>query len=89
MIPDIGRLWAWLGFRYRLCLWPASFGALELQHSGSQVFYRFGLMDRLRLLISGKVMVDIVHGFDALPTRWMSVSEWSVLPPDFPLDGEA
>lgn len=76
-------LYAMLGFRKcRAEPKPHGPGFSEL-HGGSNVILDFTWRDRLRVLISGMVMVDIAHRMSHLPARWESTHTFSVLPPNY------
>lgn len=77
MVADL--LYSWLGFGRAKAMPPAGFKG---EYGASTMVWPMTWRDRLRVLISGKIMVDIAHLFDKGPRRWESTASFSVLPPN-------
>lgn len=78
-------IWRKLGFRQARSKPPAN----KHGYGHSTVHFRLTVRDRLRALVSGKVMVDIATRIEPQPRRFESAAaDLSILPPTFPMEGE-
>lgn len=87
MIPV--RLWAAFGFRecHARPLDESSPG-FSPGWAGSCCKFKLSIVDRIRLIISGKIMVDVATQMDVMPGRMVSTSVVSILPPGHKVEGD-
>lgn len=50
--------------------------------TGSTVVFPLGFKDRLRILWSGKVEIEMLHRMAEQPRRWHTTADLAVLPPN-------
>ncbi len=86
MIRD--RIYAALGFRECRAPIPPDAPGLAPGVMSSNATITLGIADRLRVLISGKLMCDMAHQMSHVPARIQTTSAWAVLPPNYPLPEE-
>lgn len=79
------RFYRWCGFG-RCRATPPQQSFKGAGHGGSNQVFQLTVADRLRILVSGKVMVDMAHTLDVVPKFWYSTAAFSVLPPNEPID---
>lgn len=83
-----GRFWAWLGFRKahaeHLTL-MAGFG-FKYERFIQNTTLHFGWRDRLRVLVSGRCMVQIASHVECNPGASYSLADFGVLPPGTPVN---
>jgi hypothetical protein len=70
------RFWGWLGFGERRAFRPPAADGFADGFGCSRCEFDVGLADRLRLLVSGRLVVEVSHQVDRLPTAWFS---WSAM----------
>lgn len=80
----LDRFYHWCGFG--LCRAAPPLPVKGGGHGGSNQVFQLTFADRLRILVSGKVMVDMAHVLDSPPKYWCSTAAISVLPPNHPMD---
>jgi hypothetical protein len=75
------RVWRRLGFRYHLGAEPEGCDALEGKMR-TDIRLRFGLADRLRLLVTGRLFIaSIVHTDTPSPDVCKSRVDWMIQSP--------
>lgn len=74
------RFWRALGWRYHLADLPAEADAMP-GWAMTHVKLQFDLLDRLRLLTSGRLRLDIRQGLDAPVGQIISATSFEILPP--------
>jgi hypothetical protein len=80
------RFWRRLGFGVAHCKRPdEDREGFAPGYGCSEVYLWLPWRERLRVLISGKAMVEMLHQTDVMPGRWESVSAFKVLPPNYPM----
>lgn len=78
--------WRWLGFGHPYVRVPAELEEAEGWSPGcsvQDVAVYVDWLDRLRVLVSGKVMVQVSTQMDVMPGRMRSWSDFRVLPPSY------
>jgi hypothetical protein len=76
------RFWRALGFHSAFADRPADLAGFVSGFACSDLTFRLSLLDRLRLLVSGRISVQVLHQMDAMPKRWQSNAAYGVLPPN-------
>lgn len=75
------RFFRWLGFRYHLGNEPQDVDHLT-GWSKTDVYLHFGVLDRLRLLLTGRLFVGITAHFDEpTPKDIVSRIDWRIAAP--------
>lgn len=80
------NFWNWLGFGYAFSRVPDALAEAEGWAPGCNVMSTMIAVDwkdRLRVLVSGKAMVQISTQMDVMPGRMRSWSDFRVLPPSY------
>lgn len=80
------RFWRWLGFHHARVPRPVDREGFAEGFGTSEVYCRFDWLDRLRILLSGKVHIQVLHQTDVMPLRWESTLDVAVLPPGYPME---
>ena len=83
-MSHLDRLYAALGFGTAHAL-PPETAVKGCEYGGSRVVWPFSFADRLRILLSGKIMVDMAHMMDRPPKVWESTTDIAILPPNYPM----
>lgn len=81
----IDRLWSRLGFGHAHVERPADVEGFCGGYCMADVFSHLDWRDRLRVLVSGKVMVQTAMQTDVGVRKMRSVSTLKVLPPNYPM----
>lgn len=79
------RFWSWLGFRQCRAEFAEEVDGFAPSYMTTTVYGRLNWSARMRLLISGKVMVSVATKTDKAIERAVSRSAISVLPPHHPI----
>lgn len=86
----VDRIWSALGFG--ACSspdpWPEQMDGFVPSYLGVTTIMVFGLTDRLRILLSGKVMAQVSIKTDVLVMRSLTATSVSVLPGHYPVLAE-
>lgn len=75
----LNRFYGWLGFRRA----RAQSEWLKNGCGGSAMIFPLSFADRLRVVISGRIEVDLLHRIEPMPKRWETVADFAVLPPNY------
>jgi hypothetical protein len=76
------RFWRWLGFRYHLGDDPRR-EENEILDGWlcTEVKMHFGILDRVRLLLTGRLLVRTVHEFPEVVSYSKTRTDWLIYPP--------
>src|ERR1700721_173972 len=87
-VPSLSeRLWNWIGFRYHHH-YDVPIDASLTGWLRTDVYFRFGFLDRMRLLLTGKLRVHVTTHMDTpSPREVKSVTDWHIVAPIYPLRG--